>query len=969
LRSERRIVVKIPYKPAGLHLRWLSAIFASASLRHENPDSTEAAVMEVIAILFFAGLTFGLPIAAVVVLIVLHRRHRDLAAKTNRLQQELSLATTDVRLLESRVQELEQKARSSKAIPTLEITPDEVGELTEVPSVASVEPSVTAQPLPEPPPALQRSVPSNDETPPAPAGVTVPQALKPTQARPAQPPTRPAHGPSRPAALRPSAGSISMPSSGAGFERQLGTKVAVWVGAIALTFAGIFLVKYTIEQGLLGPTARVALGLGFGVTLLASAEWMRRRSAGVAQGLAASGIAVLFAALLAGVKLYGLIPPTVGFLGLLLTTATAVVLSMRHGQMVAILGLLGGFLTPLFIGSETPRPWMLFTYLLLIQTGLLLVSRKMRWWPVAGLSLIGGMGWAALWISDLATVGGGSFPVGLFLMASIFSYVLLATGMAGDEKWGELNVPLGLVWGGAGIGLLLLCALVGVGDFGLMEWAFLGVLGAGCLVLGRREHRYEGLPWLAALMSAGMLLLWGTGLVSTEQSRLGWIAAAMAALYVGGSYVALWGSLRPERWAALSGVSAVAYLLVAYAGLGDAGAPLPWGATCLGLAAILCGLAVPVAKRRSELPHGNAALAAFAVAATALVSLAVPMELKREWIGVAWALQIPALAWIAARLRLPALGNLAWGLGGMVGLRLLLNPAILTYSTGDGVVFNWLLYGYGLPLAAFAAGAILFRRLGDERLSRALEVGSILLGLAYVSLSVRQFFHPGDLDSATFFLSEWGAFTVVWLLFALGMLGLHRLTERALYLNSAAVIGILALAQGLAVQGLAQNPLLQSHPVGEFLIFNRLLFVYGLPATLAGLMALVLARIGEPIAARLTGCGALAFAFATLTLEVRQAFHGTLLDAGTTSNAEMYSYSLAWILFATALLVAGILSRGTVLRYASAVVMALAVGKVFLIDTAHLQDLYRVVSLLGLGVSLMLLAFLYQKFVFGEVRR
>ena len=122
-------------------------------------------------------------------------------------------------------------------------------------------------------------------------------------------------------------------------------------------------------------------------------------------------------------------------------------------------------------------------------------------------------------------------------------------------------------------------------------------------------------------------------------------------------------------------------------------------------------------------------------------------------------------------------------------------------------------------------------------------------------------------------------------------------------------------------------------------------------------------------AARLAGSGALAFGFVTLTLQVRQAFHGSLLNDGAASNGEMYAYSLVWILFATALLAAGIISRGSVLRYASAVVMTLAVGKVFLLDTAHLEDLYRVVSLLGLGASLMLLAFLYQRFVFGESRR
>jgi uncharacterized membrane protein len=66
------------------------------------------------------------------------------------------------------------------------------------------------------------------------------------------------------------------------------------------------------------------------------------------------------------------------------------------------------------------------------------------------------------------------------------------------------------------------------------------------------------------------------------------------------------------------------------------------------------------------------------------------------------------------------------------------------------------------------------------------------------------------------------------------------------------------------------------------------------------------------------------------------------------------------------LLVAGILTRGAVLRFGSAVIMLLSVGKVFLVDTAHLEGLLRVFSLLGLGASLMLLAFLYQRFVFRD---
>jgi uncharacterized membrane protein len=101
-----------------------------------------------------------------------------------------------------------------------------------------------------------------------------------------------------------------------------------------------------------------------------------------------------------------------------------------------------------------------------------------------------------------------------------------------------------------------------------------------------------------------------------------------------------------------------------------------------------------------------------------------------------------------------------------------------------------------------------------------------------------------------------------------------------------------------------------------------------------------------------------------VTLEVRQYFHGALLQGGATSSAEMYTNSAAFVIFGSVLLVLAIVTKGVILRWASLAVMLLAVVKVFLFDLSALRDLYRVFSLLGLGASLLLLAFLYQRFVF-----
>ena len=69
-------------------------------------------------------------------------------------------------------------------------------------------------------------------------------------------------------------------------------------------------------------------------------------------------------------------------------------------------------------------------------------------------------------------------------------------------------------------------------------------------------------------------------------------------------------------------------------------------------------------------------------------------------------------------------------------------------------------------------------------------------------------------------------------------------------------------------------------------------------------------------------------------------------------------------MLATALVIAGIARRSRLLQYSSLAVMVPAVVKVFVYDTAQLRDLYRVASLFALGVSLFLLVFLYQRYVF-----
>jgi uncharacterized membrane protein len=99
---------------------------------------------------------------------------------------------------------------------------------------------------------------------------------------------------------------------------------------------------------------------------------------------------------------------------------------------------------------------------------------------------------------------------------------------------------------------------------------------------------------------------------------------------------------------------------------------------------------------------------------------------------------------------------------------------------------------------------------------------------------------------------------------------------------------------------------------------------------------------------------------------VRRTFHGSdISDWKGFLQPELYTYSVVWLLLGVALLVLGYRFRAKSLRIASAVLVLIAVVKVFLIDMAHLEGLFRVLSFIGLGVALIGIGRFYQTILTG----
>ncbi|PYK06932.1 MAG: hypothetical protein DME66_02930 [Verrucomicrobia bacterium] len=264
---------------------------------------------------------------------------------------------------------------------------DDLRTLRQSPSAAKPKAPVSTSPIPN----------VNDVLPPLP--VIAPAAI-PEMPKESQPPPIPQElleAKAPPILAIPARPSID-------WEQFMGAKLFAWIGGLALFLGVGFFVKYSFEHNLIPPELRVAIGFVVGVSLLVGGVLLRRKENAVtAQTLCATGVLVLYTVTFACRSYYhfaffGLIPT---FLLMTLITAVAFILAVRlNAIVVAVLGIAGGFLTPVLLSTGQDLPLGLFVYIALLDIGLLAVAQRQRW---NALPILGAAGTALMQIGWIGT--------------------------------------------------------------------------------------------------------------------------------------------------------------------------------------------------------------------------------------------------------------------------------------------------------------------------------------------------------------------------------------------------------------------------------------------------------------------------------------------------------------------------------------------------------------------------------------
>ncbi|MDE2376571.1 DUF2339 domain-containing protein [Bradyrhizobium sp.] len=780
-----------------------------------------------------------------------------------------------------------------------------------------------------------------------------------------------------------------LPTPAPGLEERLGTRWVVWIGGLALALGGFFMVRYSIEAGLLGPGVRVFLGGLFALALLGAGEWTRRKEnisniqalpiANIPAILTAAGTAVAFATVYAAYALYDFLAPASAFVLLGLVALGTLAAALLHGPALAGLGVVGAFVTPVLVSSNKPDFWALYIYLAIVTAASLGLARVRLWRWLAVTAIVFALLWTFPGLGP-SLVAPLSFHV---IAGFVLAALLVACGfMFGPDiddgriepvSSGSLAAPL--------FAAMLMVLASAHADLALIVFT---ILVAATLFVAWRAPPATGALGAAAAMvfivfaewavraNPDMLVLPGGALSGIGPTATGSsvnLHLAMAAIFAAGFGIAGFlaqgratSAIVPVVWSATAAFTPIALLVALYACIAHLDRSIPFAILAV-LLATAFATATESLSRRDTRPGLAISTALFATGSLGALALALTFALEKGWLTIALALTSLGTAWISMQRPIPFLRWLASIFAAIVTARTVYDPRIVGEAVGTTPIFNWLLWGYGIPAASFWGGSILLRRGGDDAPLRTVEAAAILFTVLLAFMQIRHALNNGDVYRDNADLAEVALQVCVALAMAIG---LERLRLRTRSVIHTAGAGLLTIFAGLATLFgllLFENPMLRSIDIGGVFL-NLLLLGYALPAVLALLLSYAVAGHRPVAYANTIAAAALVLALAYVTFEIRRLYHGPIIIQGPIGAAEQYTYSIAYLAFGVILLGVGVLFNSQRARLASAAVIALTILKAFLIDMSTLTGVYRALSFMCLGLVLVAIGWLYQRILF-----
>ena len=861
------------------------------------------------------------------------------------------------------------------------------------------------------------------------------------------------------------------------WENFMGVKLFAWLGGFALFLGMAFFVKYSIDHNLISPLARVIIGYLTGLGVIIGGLLLKKKGYPVTvQTLCAAGISILYATTFACRSFYNFLSPETAFPVMVLITVASFFLAVRlDSKYVALLGLLGGFLTPVLLSTGEDHAIALFSYIALLDAGVAAVVMRKRWNFLITLSGVATFVMEAGWTEKFFAAPKAELAIGIYAVFCIFYLLIGEWGLRAEEEDPLCYAPASLLpLASLGFAAYLLSIHALAVRPGL-TLSFLMLLNAQLAywAVRREESRpvylLGGLGtflllgyWTSAYLKES-LLFWGLSyymvfalmhtalplvIIRHPPRSLGYSAPLLMLLLILFAMVScdilsffMWpfvlmlGMLAvAAAWLAGSLLAAAGTIVVIMACFGAWIFRLPDIAGLPGILMLLgfftsafFAWTLYVTRRTNGAarpswmpnlpdlsPETAAQLPMFSALMPYLLLVLVCVKLKLPnpsdvfglmlllgilLLGLARYRSLELIAFVAlvATASVQYVWHVtnfvpaqAWSVGWYIGFYALFTTfpfvfrkrlkSVDPWIAGalSGPAHFWLIYNaatqtlgktsIGLIPALFAIPSLACL----YEIGRAIPKGdprrtTLLAWFGGVALFFITLIIPIQFDK------EW--ITLGWALEGAALFWLYRRVPHE---------GLKTWAMGLlavAFARLALNPAVFSyHPRTSTPILNWYLFVYGIAALCYWIGAALLdpprdRLMQTKLPPLLNGAGTI-LAFLLLNIEIADYFStGATITFNFSANlAQDMTYSLAWAVFAIALLLVGIGKASRAGRYASIGLLTVTLCKLFLHDLWQLGGLYRVASFVGLAAVLILVSFLYQHFLSSdkmsqEVRR
>jgi len=829
------------------------------------------------------------------------------------------------------------------------------------------------------------------------------------------------------AASEPAKPAIPKPS----WESRIAAQWTVWVGGIALAFAGIFAIKYSIDQGFFSPAVRLSAAALFGLLLVTGGEFLRRQTKPLVQNafqnamipgvLTAAGTLTLFGSVYVAHGVYGFFGPATAFILLALISFMTIGLSMLYGQALAGLGLLASFTTPLLVTSTSPRPWALFGFLTLVWIATILASKIQLWRVVPAIANVGLSVWAFLYlVASRPETPFDVMPAAMPMIIMIAGLAFIWPGhrVAREEPeplqeeaevrldsagrplpsgaprvksaWGHVFLPRHLASTlTAAIGGMVVAVVFNAPDLSSTGGYYLGfvtlVVGLALFGAFRTYAIYPAI--FAALAAFGGIRVLSIATASpgfqpadsftyTDPGLVIWLALGLGLLFAALALAVVHARRASHAeftrtWIIIGSATPLALAALSFFFFGNYAFDLSHGLYAILLGVLYLGAAWRFYGEREgdgRFVVNRDLLVAASWAAFVFVLLVMTNGITTT-IGAA----VLGFAYLNAQ-RARDWPVLPWAMVAsaiFVAGRIAWEPTIVgAEALSKTPVFNQLLAGYGIPALLLIASAWLVRNKADDRIRNVMDALASLFTLLTIAILVRHAMNGGVLTSDVPTLAEQSIYTLLTIGASVTLMTLDLRRPSIIFRTGSMALGYISIASILLAHFIGLNPYFTGETTGAIPFFNLLFLAYLLPG-MAYAGAAYVARPRRPqhyvIALALAGAALL---FAYVTLSVRRFYHGPdISDWKGFLQSELYTYSVVWLLLGVALLVAGYRFRSTALRIASGVLVLITVLKVFLIDMSNLEGLFRALSFAGLGFALIGIGWFYQKALTGLARQ